>query len=181
MKYQFKIYLTDKDYLDFNLFMGMRSPYGKKQLKTGRIAYLILTLCLMAVFLLLDGKREVSILAVTTLVVMMIVCQLFFKRIFASSTKAQLKLLKKSGKLAYSPEAIIEFYDDVFVETTATNRTEQKYSSIERISVVDNKFAYIHISSVNAYILPFYAFSSQEQCDSFFAFIRTKCPIIDVY
>ena len=41
--------------------------------------------------------------------------------------------------MGYSPSAVIEFYEDVFIETTPDNKTERKYSAIERISIVDNK------------------------------------------
>ena len=90
-------------------------------------------------------------------------------------------MLKKSGKMGYSPNAVMEFYDEIFVETTPENRTEQSYSAVERVSVVEDRTIYIHINNVMAYILPVTAFESKEQYDSFLSFIRTKCAIVDVY
>ena len=67
------------------------------------------------------------------------------------------------------------------METTPDNKTEQKYSVIERISVVDNKVVYIHVNNIMSYILPFSCFESKEQYNEFFEFIKTKCSNIDIY
>ena len=85
-------------------------------------------------------------------------CDLFFKMIF-----------NIINAIHYSPSSVIEFYEDVFIETTPDNKTEQKYSAIERISVVDNKVVYIHVNNIMSYILPFSCFESKEQYNEFFA------------
>ena len=83
--------------------------------------------------------------------------------------------------MGYSPESVLEFYDDCFVETMPDGKIEQKYSAIERVSIVDNKMIYIHVSNVMGYMLPMACFESIEQYAKFFDFIRTKCANIDVY
>ena len=107
--------------------------------------------------------------------------EVFLPQLNAFFLKGHLKSLKKKGKMAYSPFSVIEFYEDVFVVTTPENKTEQKYSSIERISIVSNKMIYLHINNLMAGILPFACFESKAQCDEFFEFIRTKCANIDIY
>lgn len=47
MKFQFYIDLTDKDYVDFNIFWQTKSRYGKKILTTLRIFLLVLCLSLI--------------------------------------------------------------------------------------------------------------------------------------
>ena len=83
--------------------------------------------------------------------------------------------------MGYSPESIMEFYEDRLVETTSDNKTELKYSAVERISIVDHKMIYIHVNNVMSYILPISSFESREQYDRFLGFIRTKCANIDIY
>lgn len=83
--------------------------------------------------------------------------------------------------MAYSPTAQMKFYEDDFIEITPTNKIEQTYSAIERISVIRDQVLYIHVNNITAYILPRTCFDSQEQYDEFFAFIKTKCANIDVY
>lgn len=51
-------------------------------------------------------------------------------------------MMKKSGKPAYSPTSVIEFDEDSFTETTPENKIEQKYSSVERISIIKDRFVY---------------------------------------
>lgn len=89
--------------------------------------------------------------------------------------------MKKSGKMGYSPVAVLEFYQDSFVEITPENKTEQKYTAIERISIVDNKILYLHVNNVMAYMLPLSCFAGKEQYDAFLEFMATKCTYIDVY
>ncbi|MBQ9749646.1 MAG: YcxB family protein, partial [Clostridia bacterium] len=79
------------------------------------------------------------------------------------------------------PVSAIEFYENGFTETTPDNKTEQKYSSVERISVINNKVIYIHVNNIMSYILPFSCFDSKEQYTAFFQFIKTKCSKIDMY
>ena len=89
--------------------------------------------------------------------------------------------MKKNGKAGYSPESVLEFGDETFIETTPDNKTEQRYASIERISIVDNKMIYIHVNNIMAYILPLSCFETKEQYDEFFEFIKTKSANIDIY
>ena len=67
--------------------------------------------------------------------IVLLIAQIFLTRFFSWSLKGQIKTLKKSGKMGYSPESVIEFFEESFVETTSENKTEHKYSAVERISV----------------------------------------------
>ena len=83
--------------------------------------------------------------------------------------------------MGYSPIAEMEFYDESFIEITPDNKTEQKYSAIERVSVIADKVVYIHVNNVMSYILPLSCFESKEQYNNFLDFVRSKCANIDVY
>lgn len=83
--------------------------------------------------------------------------------------------------MGYWPESVIEFWEERFIETTPDNKTEQKYSAIERVSIVDNKMIYIHINSLMSYMLPLTCFESKEQYYNFIHFINAKCAHVDIY
>ena len=83
--------------------------------------------------------------------------------------------------MGYSPVSEMEFYDESFVEITPDNKTERKYSAIERVSVITDKVVYIHVNNVMSYILPLSCFESKEQYNNFLDFVRSKCANIDVY
>ena len=181
MKFQFNVNVNDQDYLDYNTFWMIRSPYGKKQIKTFRIIIAVLFAIFISISLFSGGFSLESIFCVIPMVIVISLTQIFLTRFFSWSLKGHIKTLKKSGKMGYSPESVIEFYEESFVETTPENKTEHKYSAIERISVVDNKMIYIHVNNVMSYMLPLSSFESKEQYDSFFDFIKTKCANIDIY
>ena len=83
--------------------------------------------------------------------------------------------------MGYYPVSEMEFYDESFMEITPDNKTEQKYSAIERVSVITDKVVYIHVNNVMSYILPLSCFESKEQYNNFLDFVRSKCTNIDVY
>ena len=181
MKFQFNIKVNDQDYLDYNIFWRSRSHYGKKQMMIFRIFFVVLFAVSIAVSLSSDGFSKESFLGVIPSLLVLILVQVFLTRFFSWMLKGHIKSLKKSGKMGYSPESVMEFYEDSFVETTPENKTEQKYSAVERISVVDNKIIYIHVNNIMAYILPLSCFETKEQYESFLDFMKTKCANIDVY
>ncbi|MBR7133531.1 MAG: YcxB family protein [Clostridia bacterium] len=122
-----------------------------------------------------------SFIGIIPMAILLIIFELLLSPFSVVFFKIYLKSLKKKGKMGYSPSSVIEFYEDVFVETTPDNKTEQKYSAIERVSIVDNKVIYIHVNNIMSYLLPFSCFESKEQYNEFFEFIKTKCSNIDIY
>lgn len=181
MKFSFNVNLTDEDYLEYNKFCIVRSPYGKKQITTFRTTIAVIFSVFILISLLCGGFSLDSFIKIVPLLILLIVFELCITRFFAFSIKSQIKVSKKSGKLAYSPSSVIEFYDDKLIETTADNKVEQQYSAIERISIVDNKMIYIQVNNAMAFILPISCFESKEQFNSFFEFTRTKFDNIDIY
>lgn len=181
MKFQFNVNTNDKDYFDYNKFWMLRSHYGRKQMMGFRIV--IAVIFGVYIFISLYGGNFTvdSFISVIPMAIFLIIFELLFSSLFVFFLKGHLKSLKKKGKMGYSPSSVIEFYDDSFVETTRDNKTEQRYSSIERISIVDNKMIYIHVNNIMAYILPLSCFETKEQYDEFFEFIKTKCANIDIY
>ena len=83
--------------------------------------------------------------------------------------------------MGYSPISTIEFFEESFIETTPDNKTETKYSSVERVIIVGNKVIYIHVSNVMAYIIPTACIQSQEEYESFVAFLQEKGLSVEKY
>lgn len=181
MKFQFEVHLNDQDYLDYNKFWMLRSHYGKKQMRSFRIMIAALLGVVILYFLFRGGFTAYSLVSILPTVIFLILLELALAPLFGFFLKGHLKSLKKKGKMGYAPDSVMEFYEDSFVETTPENKTEQKYSAIERISVVNNTTIYLHINNIMAYILPFSCFESKEQYDEFFEFITTKCGTVDRY
>ena len=178
MKFQFNIDLTNKEYFDFNIFWQTRSRYGKKMLIIYRIILMVL-LSLPTLSAIRDiGFSAESIISGTLL---LIIPQLLVVPIFKLTVKIYIKILIKNGKAPYSPHSVLTFYEDCFTEETEDNKTETKYSGIDRISIVENKLIMIHTNSVQAYLLPAICFGSDIKYNLFKDFIKTKCAAVDTY
>ena len=179
MKFKFNIKLNDKDYLDYNVFWMMKSHYGKRQWIKLRL-FLILPFAIISLLPLISKEYSPQNVIIPSIIILALV-QVLLKPIYIWTLKTHIKTLKKSGKMGYSPISDIEFYEESFIEITADNKTEQKYSAIERVSVITNMVIYIHVNNLMSYILPFHCFESKEQLNVFLDFIKTKCVDIDIY
>ncbi len=181
MQFQFNVNLSENDYYEYNKFMMLRSYYGKKRINTMRS--IIAVICALGVVFMLFryGSTFTAFIGATPMIILFILSQLLLKPYYILLLKLSLNKLKKSEKKRYSPASVIEFSDECFIETTPEFKTEQKYGTIERISIVDNKVVYLHFNHLMSVILPVSCFETQEQYDNFLEFIKTKCANIDVY
>lgn len=178
MEFQFNTDLTDKDYIDFNIFWQTKSRYGKKMLIKLRIYLLIL--CFVPALL---GMFDMGFSAESIIpgILLAIIIQLLLIPFFKLIAKIQIKALIKGGKPPYSPHSVLTFYEDSFTEETEDIKTEVKYSGIDRISIVENKLIMIHTNLIQAYLLPAICFGSDIKYNSFKEFIKTKCAAVDTY
>ena len=175
MHFKFDVHLTEKDYLDFNKFWQFQSPYGRKQIVSLRVVFALL-FGIAAIAALIDGYFTIySIIEAAIYMAAMTIFQLLLPTFLAWGVKLQIKTLKKKGKMAYAPESTIEFLEEVFISTAPESKTETKYTTIERISVVRDKAIYLHVNNLMAHIIPRKSFVSDEQFDSFLNFIQSKC------
>ena len=178
MNFKFNINLTDNDYLEYNKFWNFRSHYGKHQLIFMRVILAVVIGIFVLVSFIQKGFSTSTFVSVIPLLILLALLEIFLKKYITFTLKSQLNSLKKKGKAAYSPVSTLEFYDDYLVEITENNKTEQKYSSIERVSIIRGT-VYFHVNSIGAYILPITAFENKDIYDKFVEFIKTKISIID--
>ena len=181
MFFHFDVRLTEQDYLDFNCFWMLKSPYGKKQTKQIRWMLVIVSVLLLAVTWLGNGTLTDKIIETVGFLVICALLQLFFNKLYGWLLKGTIKSLKKTGKTGYSPVSELEFTDEEIIETTPNNKMEVKYSAVERVSIIENQVIYIHINNVMAYILPMVSFQSKEEYENFIGFLTEKGLIINKY
>ncbi len=181
MLFQLNITLTEEDYFAFNYFHSFESQQGKKRVMRARIAILAISALLMLFFLLRTKNAIFTAIFAMLWGLYMIPYLLTFKKRLRKNLSAQIKRMKKTGKLPYSPSAAFEFYDDKMVEITATTRTEQIYDAFERICVVGDRWVLMYNSSVNAYILPISQISAQVDEKAFLQFLFGKCSTVEHY
>jgi hypothetical protein len=171
MKFQFQISLNEDDYFQFNKFHLFQSPYGSKRSYRGVTLAGVIFLVIAFLLTLLKGFTTRAVVEAIPILLFSLLL-FFYKPYLLFVLKAHIDRQKKKGKVAFSPKASMEFYEDHLVETTEENRTEQKYVSVERISVVKERYVYLHTNNIMAYIIPMAAFASKEEYDSFLAFAK---------
>lgn len=181
MQFQLNITLTEADYLAFNNFHALESTPGKKQIRKTRIFFITFIAILMAFVVLVLGLTAFSAVYVVILGLFTVLYMLLFKNILKQNIKAQIKRLKKTGKLPFDSVSKLEFYDNMLVESTANKRIEQSYDVLERICVVGDQFIYLYNSSVNAYILPIAQLRAQLNQEDFLNYLSQKCNCVEYY
>ena len=180
MLYKFDIKMGDGDYIEYNKFYMRKSPYGKRHRITSWVLYaLFFLLCMGAVAFNFGFTYMTAIAAIPIAVVTVLIIALD-PIVSGALLRLFVYFQGKSGKPAYSPSAVLEFYENVFTEQTKLNKTETSYEAIERVSVTDSA-VYIHVSSVMAYVIPLTAFDSPEQKSEFLAFIEGRGAEITEY
>lgn len=181
MLFQLNINLSEEDYLSFNNFHSFESVNGKKAIRKSRLFFTLSMIFLAVLLVLVMGLTTFSVIYTALLLLFTLLYMVFFKKILTHNMKAQIKRLKKTGKLPYDPVSTLEFYEDKIVEITESSRTEQSYNIFERICVVKNRYILLYKTSVTAYILPVAQINTQLNQQDFVAFLSTKCTNVEYY
>ena len=179
--YKLNITLSDQDYLDFNLFLHLQSSYGKKQMRTIRITYILVFIFFILNIGMIKRFTPDTLLYVIVLLLTLLIIQILLKSSLKKNITKKVNQLLKTNKALYSSTSIMEFYDDYFSEITKDEKNEIKYTLIEQVSIVSNKMIYIHRNNVITFIIPFSSFTSNEELNSFLEFIKTKFNNVTTY
>lgn len=181
MLYQLNIHLSENDYFDFQLFHGLESAPGKKVVRNSRISFVVIMVILAALVVLILGVTLFSMIYSAILLLFTLLYAVFFKKILAKNYKAQIKRMKKQGKLPFDPVSTVEFHQDKLVEITPSKRTELNYGVFERICVVKDRYILLYTSSVNAFILPAAQIRTQLNPKELVDFLSARCPRVEYY
>ena len=172
--YKFDCRLSDKDYYEFNKYHML---YAKDVKKLNRLSKwfvpFFFALIIIYNFISYGFYAELIIQAVIYAFFSIIwVCT--SKYIALPILKAHIKIMKKTGKMPYSPVSCMEFFDDYFSETTPESKNEYKYSAISNVVHTKNDDVYIYLNAIQAYIISNRFFESTQQREEFLKFIKGK-------
>ena len=181
MFFRLDINLSEDDYFAFNIFHSFESSHGKKMINTTRLFFILAMVVLAALVFLVLGWTTFSTTNAALLLLFTLLYMMFYKKISIRILKAQIKRLKKMGKLPFEPISTLEFYEDKLVEATPSRRTEQKYDALERICVVAERYVFLYTSSVGAYLLPIAQIKAQLNQEELIDFLSKKCTTVEYY
>lgn len=181
MQFRLNVTLTEEDYLAFNQFHSLESMAGKKMMNKTRAFFTAAMVVLAALVILISGWTTFSVLYTAQIGLVVLFYVLLSPKVVKWSIKAQIKRLKKAGKLPFDAVSKFEFYEDKLVEITETKRVEQSYKAMERICVVENRYIFLYNSGVGAYIFPIPQIREQLSQDDFVRFLASKCSTVENY
>lgn len=182
MRFSFNVQLTDEDYLLFNEFALKNSGMSKKADTVTKILVSSIFILAGVNLVLTNGANPVSAVGVILLFIMGLIFLLFSKKFAALYTKKFTRILiKGKAKKPYTPDSVIEFYDDFFKEICPDNKSEINYTAIDKISVIMNRYVLIFIDSMRGYVIPFACFKDEAEERDFLAFLGTLTPSIEFF
>lgn len=179
MLFKLNINLNEVDYFAFNHFHSVHSAYGKELIRKTCLIFILTMVIMIALAFLILGLTVFSVVFAASLFLFTLLYIIFYKKILSWNIKAQIKLLKKIGKLPFDPVSTLEFYEDRLVEITELQRTEQKYSIFERVCIIKDRYIFLYKSSASAYIFPVSQIKEQINPDEFIRFITEKCTTVE--
>ena len=169
--YSFNYNVTEQDYLEFHKNHLRNTKEGKRLIWVYRL--LVLTMMIAPIPSILDfGFSEpfltIMDLMIVTIGIILFICANQFTLWCVSRT---IKRQQKKGNAKYTPKGLLSFDEEQIIDVCETSEMKVKYSVLEKVYVTPVAF-YFYISSIQAFILPYKSFSSQQQLDEFFNFIR---------
>jgi hypothetical protein len=171
--YNFNYCLSEKDYLEFNIYHIKNAPSQKRAaliIRLPAIALLIVT----AVLVLLSGGFSSNIIFGAAVASIFLFGWDLIMRI---AIKSQIKLMKRDGRAPYDANPQISFGEEEVHEISETSELKVKYVNVEKVcDDKKNGAVYIFFSAMQAFILPHRAFESDAHRSEFLAFINGKVP-----
>ena len=160
--------LTDEDYYEYSFSHQLTIPEYRKANATNRYKWLAIFGSLAIVCFLISLIGGGLFFTVYTIIGFASL-QSSVKRNIVHS----ILLMKKTGKLYPGPEIEMVFSDDLITITTDVSEEKLKYAGIERIIVGESAF-YLYTAAVIALIVPFRAFTPNQEKDGFLRFVEEK-------
>ena len=179
MNYVFDIFLTEEDYIDFNVFHMSRSAYGKKHQRMLRVMVAAIFAVAALVNFLAEGISPVTVAYAVLLGALGLLVTVFSGKTSGFTMKMVVNNMKKSGKLAFSPESRMEFSDAGIVEITPEGRMEKRWESMERLCIREGKVWYLYMNNTAAFILPVEQIAAQTDLAEFRRYLESRCPVVE--
>ncbi len=179
MYFKFDSTMNDEEYLNFNIFVSKNTDEGKLQHKRMLLMRAVTGMLMCLLTFLLSGSRVFTVVVFIALFIFFVICTVCQESITRMNVKRSMKMYEKTGKKLYTPYAVMEFTDESFIETAEGIRTEVLYSVVKSVKIKNGDCIYIDVNKRGYYTLPFKAFRSNEECNIFIDFLRTRVANVE--
>ncbi len=178
---EFKFVLTERDYVDFNLYYNKNLKFLKKQRKTFRIIFTLLPIIIILLFLPIEGIYSNVPLSIFFIILSLILSALIFHFYFKLNDSAMEGITYKilnERKHDYPFEINLSFKNDKIISNTKFENTFINYEGIKSLEISD-KAVYVFTSITRALILPNHIFASNAEKQELIDFINSKIKKAD--
>ena len=125
MNFKFNVNITQDDFFEFNKVVMFETKVGKKLLKLEKLFFALFCLIFALVVLVKYEFSIQGVIAAVLLVVVFFGVGIITKPLNNFILKFNVKSISKlKGKKPYTEKAVLEFYDDVFIEITDENKNK---------------------------------------------------------
>lgn len=153
----YKTYITEEDYIKYNIFHLKNSKLGKRTILMTRIfIILVFAIGVSVITAICRGNLFLPIVCAIFLGIFSLVYIILTPKLIERSFKRTIKRQKLDGKLPFEPESEIEFLDDMIVKHNTFSDIRLPYTDIQNF-VISPDCLYIYIDSSRAIIVPFKA------------------------
>ena len=163
--------LSEKDYIDFNLFTLRGNPAYKRSMLLIRLVVPVMFAAVTAINLL--DKQEGILFKVVFAAVITLIWELIAKPLYDHITLRTIKTQLKHGGSLYTREYTLTFDEDCLTDTAPEQETKLYYGKIERIAVHMGA-VYVYPTSVTAMILPAAVFPTEADREALLGFLAQK-------
>lgn len=173
--FEFKYAITEKDYIDYNIFTYFNSPLNKRRIYFRKCSMLIIFAFLALFHLYIsDFRFFISAPYIAFLTIAAVLYLLFFKKIAVFNITRNIKRMKKIDKdINGGGINTYKFRDNEFELLSDTAESKLEYKIIKNIVVTQNA-VYLYSNSLQALILPSRIFENPENQNQFLGFLREK-------
>ena len=174
MKFTLPYHITDEDYIAFNDHHLRCTPFGRKIVRSIRIALGVFALLLVGLFWLWQQDTTLLIYQIIGVGIVYGLCLLFFRRSVLKTIRRKVKKSHKTGKEMFSPqgELTVDFEAQIIVDKSEKMTLEVPFSSVEQYYETDTAI-YIYIQPQGGFILPHHVFVSIDELTAFRENART--------
>lgn len=157
--------LTKEDYIEYNLHFISTSQSMKKSIFIQR--YIISLIFLVSPFIAVKITNAPLTYWIVVFIVVYVLWVAFYVRFLKRSVKKRIEKLVAEGKNTnIFGNHSLTLTEEGIIETSSSGEAKTNWSAVEKVYDTE-KYLYIYISSINAYIIPVRAFKSLDEKNEF--------------
>lgn len=149
----FKINLTDDDFIAFNTYYIFQSRAGKRSILIGRCSILIAAILVLIVSFVMKGGSRVVLIEGIILLVLAVIWFVLYPNLIKRNIAKRVRKLRREGNLPYESEVELSFSDTGITEKTETTCRETPYTDFREVTEA-GQYIYLAKHTAESMIIP---------------------------